>query len=258
VLAEEIVEATDDERRDALSRDLERAFRAMLFEPRDDFESCEWRPLPTLAYVHPLADADATSTVEDVARVVFRSAVGGLKAIAEERGEDLSLVSLARFEVDSDELRCVLACPSQGVIDHVKALWAADRGEREANARRLADMDLRLRFGLPLETLVPVVLSYDLRGAQGDVMNQNHLADPDQFLSPASCGTTSGFLNMVGSLALKGGGSIALNNLHDFVDAGRDEWLRWFFHARETGVLLDLDRLLVNRADWERWAYWVS
>ena len=108
----------------------------------------------------------------------------------------------------------------------------------------------------------PIVFMWRHQTQDVLITNQFQMQSPLQFLAIDRVGTTSGFLNFVGTLNLMSAASeeaeyvkLLPQLLKDAMAAHADEWLRWFHHHVSEHVILDPRRLLMEREHPERYYY---
>jgi len=118
-------------------------------------------------------------------------------------------------------------------------------------------VDVLHNYRCPLGVLFPVVILYRPASKLVLLANDNHFQDPQQFIDPHLCHTTSGFLNFVGALSLavgQGSRQIVIRNQQALESAGLSEFLRWLDEFWHNGTW-QTQRILVNAANPEEYLY---
>jgi hypothetical protein len=113
-----------------------------------------------------------------------------------------------------------------------------------------------------MDHLVPVVATYRPPLSHLLLTNIDHFDNPEQFLDPNACRTTSGFLNFLGALTVaqmkieseSAAPVIRFKNIEDTVNQGLEQWFRWLYNAMDRGEWSP-SRIFVNSRNPEEYAY---
>jgi hypothetical protein len=225
---------------------LDQAYRAKVLQPRAGFQRDEWTPIPALRWVDQQAGADLNERTKLFLRWFMAATDATLAG-------PVQFVVLLRVDVADDAIDFSLVCPFAEPLAVMRQGAAATRPPDYL--RRITELEIRYRFGLLAEMMVPVVVDCDRTTGRYAFANANHLDDPRQFINPQFCRTSSGMLNFLGAAAIDGAEMRVMSALGALEDQGLDEWFRWLYCLTETGVNFDPDRMLVHGAEPERWIY---
>ena len=168
------------------------------------------------------------------------------------RGHATSFVTLVRLSAEGGKLVLAMHCPRQNVVAGIQAIWA-DPVRRAGLAEEVEALTFDYKVMVPPSVYVPVVFAFTPATRTLLAMNQNHLENPEYFLDPDQADSTSGLLNLIGTLLLLDGtlgANDALQKLFDsaerHMDNRHDEWLRWLFSVGRTSRLLQSRDILVD------------
>ncbi|MGN6187882.1 MAG: hypothetical protein ACTHOE_03195 [Conexibacter sp.] len=244
-------EADDVTLRRKLSEELYFANRERVFAPRSDWDRSQWRAIPSIAWV-----VERQSSPEAFRADIrtFISGFGAAVLAALGVADELGFVNLVRAEAAGGSTRLDVICPHAAPLELMRASRQGDPVARERFVAGLSGADVLHRYGVVPDRWVPVVVGWEPARRRLVLTNANQLDAPDQFIDPALCHTTSGLLNLVGTLALHTRG-VAFDDLQRHMNCGLDEWFRWLYCATDTGLYFDPDLLLVSRADPEHYVY---
>jgi hypothetical protein len=247
---------SDDRDRSVVRAELDRLNREQVFAPRPGWDAHEWMAIPDVRYVRP----EATMAEEDFKAVVksfFWMIVAGIVETPAFAAGETAFVSLVRIRREDGDLVISLTCPFDAPLRYVTGLTREDlagsAGQRLS--ARLRDVGVEHRYMLVEDLLVPIVVHYDSRASHVLLTNQNHFSNPDQFISPWLCSTTSGFLNFIGAQELRESRAVLVADPEAIMNEGLDEWFRWLYCTMETGKNYESRRLLVRRDNPEEWVY---
>jgi hypothetical protein len=245
---------TFGERRKQIVDELRLLNRRKLGALREGWDEDEWKPVPVVRYVQP-ADAPAPIELHTLLKLFLRLVVSGVEGRAAAANGEFQFVGLFTFHRDEDGLSLSLVCPYDEPRRFLMEALQGDVADRAAQLARVTTRELRLTCSFPENTTVPVVFSFSPETEHVLVTNQNHFSNPDQFLSPWLCRTTSGLLNFVGATNIRDSNIALVKDIEDVMNQGLDEWFRWLFCAMETGETFDVERLLVRKMDREEYVY---
>jgi hypothetical protein len=218
--------------------------------------SGRWTPLPGFQFSINAPDELHDEFGKYFARVICGLYANAAHAILDKSVAEHQFVFLLRVQSGPGKLTASSYVHLQALIDFAEN-WLPPKG----NAQRLSEMleasPLRIthRCVVLQHTWAPVVAVY--RPAEQSVLltNENQVTAPGQFLEPAKCRTTPGFLNFLGTLMIKseqaGDESLVLqfDDVSNLLGKGIDPWIRWLYHAMETTSVFDSDRIYVNADD---------
>jgi hypothetical protein len=218
----------------------------------------EWMKLPGWGFELPIGDK-----TEQMQRlfivIVARTLSLALQALIPNSLAETQTLIVSTLRIEGKMLHLSLWCPHQEVIayllDHTPPRMSAEQWYEDIRASG-ADViwDCEMYPGL----LTPIVFVYQPKLRQMRVTNANHRSNPDQFLTPRRCTSTSNFLNFLSSFSLRlghGPNVILLDNVDMLIDAGVDQWLAWWFHYMTTGNIFDPDLIYISTRDPERFVF---
>ena len=218
-----------------------------------------WRPLPGLRFTMPTGGDDRV--VAELARTML-SLHAMAAADAYGAGDaDVELVLLARAGAADGEATYASHAADERLIAFVRA--HAPPAVPAAEMMRLVDAfdwTVERRSQVPRDLYAPVVLVCRARARSILLTNRNPVDAGAQVLTPDACRPTSGFLNVLGTLALRTASAppdfrIEVNDVDRLLGAGLDPWIRWVHHAVATGSLFDSDRIFVDADAPERYDF---
>lgn len=237
--------------RKQLRVELARLNRQKVVTPRHGWDRADWAQLPAVSFRRRTCEPE---DLNQLIKIFLRVAVGGAGEVAAARGGELQFVGLVRLTDVDGGARISLKCPYEQPIRLMMGMQdASTTNDPQVRASILRDLLFKCNIVGDIE--VPVVFVFSPASDSVLLMNQNHFSDPDQFLDPALCRTTSGFLNFIGASNIKGSMTTIVQNLEPLMNKGLDEWFRWLYCTIETGVSFDPERVLVRRSNPEEWVY---
>jgi hypothetical protein len=252
-----LAQTTDPASLEEISSELARLNRQkVLAQP--DLSADEWMPIPVLTFSVPAATVAEFGTKEFV-KGFFRTLVAGMDADGHSTADEF--VTLCRFSGEGESYALSIVCPYEHpllLFRNAGAQSSADK-TRALLAEKSAQIDINHSYGLPEGVSVPVVFSRNRETNEVLLINKHHFSNPKQFIDPARCTTTSGFLNHIGAIAI----DYAINDRKEFhvtepeslMNKGLDDWFRWLYWFIETGTLFEPSRMYVQRANPEQFAY---
>jgi hypothetical protein len=212
--------------------------------------SGRWVELPGFVYGVPKPTRDV-----DAAKNVLAEAFVRLYAIAALRhfgpkGGDVEFVLLCKLEDSGDRLEFHSYTPYPEIVSHIKTLIASPgSGAHVARALKGFEGKVASECVFPEAYLFPVVAICSPTKKHFRFTYRNQFNDPDQFLNPYHCKTTSGFLNFVGCLLHKQAGKpdarIQVDNMHAVLGKGLDPFIRWVYDLTANGGFYP-ENVLVN------------
>jgi hypothetical protein len=215
-------------------------------------------PLPSFSWGIERQRAGGMSEKAMVKQWMRYLAVAVAAAARQRRLNQLALVSLIEIGGDAQHFHFQLYCPFPEILQPLNDTAARLRLEKDGD---LMNLDLHYKFALP-ETLCPMAFLYDRSKNSVLISNEHQIQDPIQFLAFDRCGSTSGFLNFIGSLNLlqtlrpeESGIDQLRIILRDAMAARSDEWLRWIYHLGDEQVLFDPAHILVRSSNPETYFY---
>jgi hypothetical protein len=239
---------TDDREREEITAELGRLNHEKVLAPRAGWDPDAWAPIPEVEYVRPTVEGDA---LRDAVKAFFWFVVLGLDDFfGPTQREFVSLFALRRSD---DDVRLALICPYREPLDFV--LQQHGSGLDPDFADRITGWEVEHRYTLVEELLIPIVFVYDGAARHVLLMNKHHFHNPEQFLSPRLCRTTSGFLNFIGAQVIRESPTVLVSDIESIMNEGLDEWFRWLYCMFETGRRFESKRLLVMKANPEEYAY---
>ena len=239
------------EERKQISAELSRLNRQKVLAPRRGWDRAEWMPVPVVSYNRP---GPQPEDLNQLVKLFLRLAVGGADEVASARGGELQFVGLFHLAVGEDRTVLSLTCPYEEPRRLMKQVWGTTAAkDPQVFARISRDLDFKCKF--VGDIYVPIVFVFSPTSDSVLLINHNHFSNPNQFIVPELCQTTSGFLNFIGASNIKGSSTTIVRNLEPLMNKGLDEWFRWLYCTTETGILFDPALLLVRRSDPEEWVY---
>lgn len=250
-LREELARAREINRRRELSEALYRANREKVFAPRVDWTRKDWQPLSALSWEFPeVNDAEAfRRRIKD-----FITGVGWAVVVSLEQLRDLQFVLLFLVGLQDGVTRFTVLSPYEAPLACIEQIGEHDPAALQRWNTDVAAFDFQHRYGVVVDRYVPIVVGWEAARRTLILTNRNQMNSPEQFLNPSWCTTTSGLLNLVGTLSMHSRDAV-FDDLQASMNSGLDEWFRWLYYALDTGVQLDRDRLLVRGSDPERYVY---
>ncbi|TMR94275.1 hypothetical protein [Nonomuraea basaltis] len=244
-----LADTSDVRENNALIEELGRVNREKVLRRQGPPAGDTWVPVPYATLRIPLSAVPADG-IKDLVKSFFRVVSAGLYSDDAAASAPDQFVSLLRLAVEDDALRLMFVCPYEAALHHLKGVGAPPA---------LDGFDIHHQYTLAEDLLLPVVFSLDRKARRLLLTNHNHFADPDQFLSPWRCRTTSGLLNFIGATTVaveaRGMKGILVSQLEQLMNEGLDEWFRWFYCFMENGLLFGPERLTVKRENPEEYAY---
>ena len=239
-------------------------YRRKALAPRPDWEPSDWMPIPTVTYHRPAQSVRDGDELRQLIKGLFGMVVAGLPELPGPATAVKEFVTMLRLTQDEHEIALTFISPYPEALHLMASGSSIDLGgpEGERIMERISGVEIQHSYAIIEGIFLPVVVSYDPGAKRVHFVNKNHVANPDQFMSPWLCRTTSGFLNFIGAqqiaIELRKSKNIVVSDLEAVMNQGLDEWFRWLYYAMETGMMLETDRLLVNKADPEQYAYQYS
>lgn len=226
--------------------------REKVLGPRTGHDPAAWMRLPAFGWAHPGASADQADAL---LRLFLRMIVTSLEPRAE---AGLEFCGLLKVET-GDGFDLSFACPFEEPRTLLERVAGAAPAEREQLFGRLTTRDLQMQLVAPAGLRVPVAFQIEPGVDRVRLGNQAVVSNPEDFLSPGSCRTTSGFLGFVGATMVRDAFAtqpvMLVSDIEAAMNQGLDEWFRWLYCSMERGISLDLDRVFVRRSDPEQFLY---
>jgi hypothetical protein len=179
--------------------------------------------------------------------------------VAAKLNDEVQHLALVEFTLGAQQMAFELYCASAALVHGIK------QAMRTKALENVSDLTIEYQMAIPPDARVPLVFWYQPKTKRLLVINKHHMNNPEQFLDPQKCRTTSGLLNFIGSLLLLekfGEASVVSSHLKNFLlrldgylDSGLDEWLRWLFFLASSGVIYQASRVLVHPDQSERYYY---
>lgn len=253
--------AVSDIVRDILRSELTRINREKVLSTENRYANLgmEWIPIPSLSYFVP-----KDVNVKEFLKIFFRVLAMGMQETFVPPMREIQFVSLCHLSIQGTELELTFSTPFEELVAYARQHLPGRIANTEL--KRLIEtspVEIQHQYGLPYDRLVPLVAVYKPVLQTLLLINKNHLTDPDQFLNPRYCRTTSGFLNFVGALELRNfkdslaGQSPAFlfEQIEDIVgDKELDQWFRWFYDVLDHGRW-ETKRIFINSKNPEKYYY---
>jgi hypothetical protein len=218
-----------------------------------------WIPLPGFDFQMEVPDRE--DAIKVFIKTMFRLASIATAAAFSEACQETQFVMLCKWFRKGPIVVFRSFVPHPGVVEFMQSQLPPQGSSASLN--RLFEgsgLNVQHKYALPMDVLCPVVFVYRPAERHMFLGNENHFSNPEQFLSPNACRTTSGFLNFLGALSLlqakdkNASKPLVINNVEDLVGAGLDEWLRWMYRTMERGTS-ELGRIRVKSNDPEQYIY---
>lgn len=249
-----------EELRDILKVELERMNRQKVSEAQYQRLESGWISLPNYRFSSPVPDTQ--EAVAAFIKAMLRVVALGTAEIFPSPVQELQFVMLCRWNREGEDLNFVAYLPFQELVgfalDHLPPRMESST---LARAFRNKPVDVHHNYAFPIDTLCPIVAVCRPILKHVQFANRNQFAAPDQFLDPNTCRTTSGFLNFLGTHAIKRAGSdpnelypLVYRNVEHLLDAGLEQWFRWLYHVMDCGIW-ETERIFVSSANPEEYAY---
>ena len=184
-----------------------------------------------------------------------------LRAPFRAQTERFVFVSLVEFNMTEENFKFKFMCPYPDIVSQAQQSFKTAQA-KAAFADTFKDMEINHKYAIPLGIRVPLVFDYNHRDNRLLIMNHNHMSDPDQFLDPQKCRSTSGFLSFLGTISMLENMQSDvqyMNSIVSFVNTlpnqGLDELLRWLYNLIDHGVLLYPSRILIDPNSPETYYY---
>jgi hypothetical protein len=237
-----------------ITHEIEQLIRDSVFSPRPGWRRDEWSPIRQFTWSFP---TDTGETHKELVKVFARALSTAIDLTLRRPGFDPAMVALVRMSQEGSRTAFTTIAPYREPFDFLERVFHTPSAspEHDRFGRRAGELELELRFGLLADTLVPIVISCGPDPQTVVLDNRRHLGNPREFLDPELCRSTSGFLSFVGAVSLVGDETPLSFDDASVLSRELDEWLRWLHYCMKTGVLLDPDRLLVNRSAPERYVF---
>lgn len=189
---------------------------------------------------------------KDMVKLFMTAIAYGSRAVQE--GRDAATVALVHVITNPNRFTFAASCANPVMLQPLDPKYR-DR------IPALPDVNIRHRYAIT-DQLSPVVFAWEKAKNEILITNEFHFGNPNQFLAIDRVGTTSGFLNFVGTLGIllfKGEEkefTAALPALlKDAMAARADEWLRWIHHLADKRTLFAPKHVLVDSNNPETWYY---
>lgn len=219
----------------------------LMLRTRDDLPPglCE---LPAFDFRAPAREA-APEIQRGLVKGMFQLVASAIVEYWDTNQSQLQFVSSIRYSVARGEFEFDFACPFPVLTELIqKNIKDARRA-----AGRIKNLSIRYKMRVPDNLRVPIVFVYEPTNKALLVTNENHFSNPQQFLDPELCRTTSGFLNFIGTFLL-------LENITDgavlveetlaqgniVMNRGLDEWMRWLYCLVDKNIVYQQKRILVD------------
>lgn len=226
--------------------------REKVLGPRPGHDPAAWVPLPSFAWAHRgPSEGDVNSLLKLFLRIIVTS-------LAPRAMRGLEFCGLLKVDTE-DGFELSFACPFDEPRALVDRVAGAGASEREQLFDDLTARELQLQLAAPVGVRVPVAFAFEPGVDAVRVGNQAIMANPERFLSPASCRSTSGFLGFVGATIVRDAmvtqPVMVYADIEAAMNQGLDEWFRWLYCSVERGISFDLNRVHVRRSEPEQYLY---
>jgi hypothetical protein len=224
------------------------------------YPSSQWRALPGFTFGLPRTGSDDEAFGRSFIDTMMRLYAMAVRHEFQAAKDVAQFVALCQLSWSDDRLSFTGFAPREGIKTFVQQSIAS----KQAMAKLPALLDsfdgkMVRRCAFPAEVWVPLAVVYTPADGQILFSNINQLESPAQFLNPAYCTTTSGFLNYLGSLLLQTSITpnqrIQVKDVHHLVGQGVDPFIRWIHHAIASGSIFDSNRIFVKTADPEQYDF---
>ena len=251
-------QADDTASRDEISEQLALLYRKKVLSWDGPSPAEEWMPIPSHSFgmrSESITDPDVKVFVKGV----FRALAAGMDADGHKTPDEF--VALCRCSTADGAVTLCVTCPYEHPLRLLRDMRSGPRMQevRSLIAEKSATLDINHNYGLPEGVSVPVVFSRSPDKNEVLLMNRHHLTNPGQFLAPARCTTTSGFLNHIGALEIdhlvNGRKNFYIPAPESMMNKGLDDWFRWLYWLMDTGIVFESARMYVSRANPEQYAY---
>ena len=221
-----------------------------------------WISLPSFAYTIPNGGGEGN---EEMIRFFTSSmlklcSIATTKAFASAKSE-VQLVALCKVDSGDGKMSFRSCVPYASIVNFVATqLPPVVTAKHTQAALESFTMPVKQRCALPVGGWAPVVIVYDPKAMSILLTNLNQIQSPEQFQNPHTCGTTSGFLNFLGTFFLTHQADdtqslIQVNDIEALLGKGLDPWIRWIHHFMETGTAFESERVFVKADEPERYDY---
>mgnify|MGYP002620229184 CR=1 FL=1 len=256
-------EALSGVERDQLAHALKALHREKLAETAYHPFEPEWTTIPT--WTLDLSIGGQPERVQkDLVRVLVRTIARGIEELCVTSAPEVQVLVLLKLRTEGDAWRVTVISPWHELVgyltDNCPPRAAVDVW-REATDKLAADVTHQ--YAVVLDALTPIAFRYRPALRQMLATNKVQMSDPEQFLQPQLCKTTSHFLNFVGTISMhyrmaetEGKTPVFLfEDIDNLFDAGLDHWFAWLYFWIDTSTLIDLDRLFVGAKNPEEYRY---
>jgi len=266
-----LLKTASDETREIITAELGRLNRAKVFSHRCENLQSEWISLPCFKYTQALAGSNE-HTVRKTVKLIFQVIATGLTQVFSPSLKEIQFVMLCEVSFEAGCVAVSVYCPFQELVafcanfmrssTSIYRPWSWPRALMTSLQSR--KISVHHDYKLPTGCLVPIVVAYQPSLLKIALSNLNHFANPDQFLSPHRCHTTSGFLNFLGACSLKhelqkrinpdAPQLILLEHIEGAFGKGLDQWFRWLYHVLDRGTW-ETQRIFVGNKNPEEYIY---
>lgn len=222
--------------------------------------SVGWHALPAFTFGLPQKGDNKQAFGQSFIDTLMRLYAMAVRHEFQAEKDSAQFVALCRLSWEDDRLSFTGFAPREGI----KTFVQDNIGSKKAMANLpalLSSFDGKMvrRCAFPPEAWVPLAVVYTPADGQILFSNIKQLENPTQFLHPANCTTTSGFLNYLGSLLFHVSTTpnqrIQVSDVQNLLGQGVDPFIRWIYHAAASGSLFDSDRIFVKTSDPEQYDF---
>lgn len=221
----------------------------------------EWIPLPNFVFAVPLPAAN-DEILKGFVKVIISLTARGVQEVFSMARSEVQFVTLCHLTTENGEMTFSAYTPFLGLVEFARN-HLPPRMKSEKLREVIAGMDVVIqhRYAVPVDQFTPLVVVYEPKSRHILLTNENHFTNPQQFLDPRICLTTSGFLSFLGTFTLQSARSsadrpqiIELSNAQDWRNKGLEQWFRWFSQITNDGRW-EISRIFVNNQNPEQYIY---
>ena len=224
------------------------AYREKLMLRRRDDLPADLCALPAFDFRAPSKEV-APEIQKELVRGIFQLFASGIVEFWGTNQAELQFVSSIRHTLARGEFEFDFACPFPTLVELIQI----NLKDARRALGRIKNLNIKYKMLLPDNARVPVVFVYVPNNNTLLVTNENHYGNPQQFLDPELCRTTSGFLNFIGTFLLLENipdGATHVETViakgNDVMNRGLDEWMRWLYRLADTNMIYEQKRILVD------------
>jgi hypothetical protein len=219
-----------------------------------------WVPLPGYSFDMPLPDSE--EAFKEFTKLMFRIIAIGVAKTPPKPSGDYQLALLCRSYEEQHRTYFTAFAPSPQLVAFIRAHLPPNMDAKTLRAViESSEIEVRHAYAFLPDTLLPIAVFHYPAMHQVLFSNRNLYETPDEFLSPYSCRTTSGFLIFLGALSFaitKGKPNspktFIAGKIDDPRSSGLTEWCRWQQHWLDSGSW-ETNRIFINENDPESYIY---